>query len=320
MSGKKIKVFDSFAGYGGAHFGFKRAGIPHEVVGFSEIDTYADYIYKLNHGEIPNFGDITKISPDSLPDFDVFTGGFPCQPFSQAGTRLGELDTRGTLFHDIIRICSIKKPKVILLENVKGLTTKKHKHTFDKIISELKSIGYNVDYKVLNSKDFGVPQNRERLWIIGSKNKFPKGWELSPEKVDLKLKFKDLLDKRVPEKYYLNKNQIVRLQELIKENYEVSEPLCLDIYNKKIKRDGISITITEPHHNSLRVVEPPVDGELVIRKLTPHETFRFMGFTDGEIKFGNLSDSQIYKRAGNGWDINVASKIIKNMIENLYLI
>jgi DNA (cytosine-5)-methyltransferase 1 len=318
MSGKKIRVFDTFAGYGGAHFGFKKTKIPHEVVGFSEIDSYADYIYKHNHGDIKNFGDITKINPKDLPDFDVFTGGFPCQPFSQAGARLGELDTRGTLFYDIIRICSVKKPKIILLENVKGITTKKHTHTLEKIVSELKKIGYNVDYKVLNSKNFGIPQNRERLWIVASKKKFPKNWDISPEKVELKLKFKDLLDKKVPEKYYLTDLQIARIQELIDEDYKVKEPLCLDIYNKKIKRDGVSITITEPHHNSLRVVEPPKKGKIVIRKLTPTETFRFMGFQNDEIKFGELSDSQIYKRAGNGWDVNVASKIIKNIIENLY--
>jgi DNA (cytosine-5)-methyltransferase 1 len=318
MSGKKIRVFDSFAGYGGSHFGFKKSKIPHEVVGFSEIDSYANYIYKLNHGDILNYGDITKITPKALPDFDIFTGGFPCQPFSQAGVRLGELDTRGTLFHDIIRICSVKKPKIILLENVKGLTTKKHTHTLEKIINELERIGYKVDYKVLNSKDFGVPQNRERLWIVASKKEFPKSWDLSPEKIELKLRFVDLLDKKVPEKYYLNESQIIRLQELIKEDYKVSEPLCLDIYNKKIKRDGVSITITEPHHNSLRVVEPSKKGKLVIRKLTPTETFRFMGFSDGEIKFGNLSDTQIYKRAGNGWDINLASKLIQKIINNLY--
>lgn len=318
MSGKKIRVFDTFAGYGGAHFGFKKTKIPHEVIGFSEIDSYADYIYKYNHGDIKNYGDITKINPKELPDFDVFTGGFPCQPFSQAGARLGELDTRGTLFYDIIRICSVKKPKLILLENVKGITTKKHTHTLEKIVSELKNLGYHVDYKVLNSKDFGIPQNRERLWIVASKKKFPTNWDISPTKVELKLRFKDLLDKKVPEKYYLTDAQISRLQELIIEDYEVKEPLCLDIYNKKIKRDGISITITEPHHNSLRVVEPPKNGKIVIRKLTPTETFRFMGFLNDDIKFGELSDSQIYKRAGNGWDINVASKIIQNIIDNLY--
>jgi len=318
MERKKIRVFDGFAGYGGSHFGFKKTKIKHEVVGFSEIDTYADYIYKLNHGDIKNYGDITKINPKELPDFDIFTGGFPCQPFSQAGTRLGELDTRGTLFHDIIRICSVKKPKLILLENVKGLTTKKHVHTLEKIVNELKRLGYYVDYKVLNSKDFGIPQNRERLWIVASQKKFPKNWDISPKKIDLNLRFRDLLDKRVPEKYYLTDAQISRLQELIDEEYNVKEPLCLDIYNKKIKRDGVSITITEPHHNSLRVVEPPKKGKYVIRKLTPTETFRFMGFTDDEIKFGNLSDSQIYKRAGNGWDVNIASKLIKNIIENLF--
>jgi len=313
-----IRVFDAFAGYGGSHFAFKRTKIPHQFVGFSEIDKYADYIYKLNHGDIKNYGDITKINPQDLSDFDFFTAGFPCQPFSQIGSRLGELDIRGTLFHDIIRICSIKKPKIILLENVKGLLTKKHEHTLNKIKTELENIGYFVDYKLLNTSDYGVPQNRERLWIVGSLKKFPIDWDLSLNKIELKCRFKDLLDKNVDSKYYLNDNQINKIKEKIKENYDVEESLCLDIYNRKIKRDGICITITEPHHNTLRIVEPVKNNKTIIRKMTPLETFRFMGFYDGEINFGNLSDSQLYKRAGNGWDINLASMIIEKLINNLY--
>ena len=112
MSGKKIRVFDTFAGYGGAHFGFKKTKIPHEVVGFSEIDSYADYIYKHNHGDIKNYGDITKINPKDLPDFDILCAGFPCQPFSQAGHKRGFDDNhnseRGNLFFNISLACVFK--------------------------------------------------------------------------------------------------------------------------------------------------------------------------------------------------------------------
>ena len=146
----KIKVFDAFAGYGGATFGMKRAKIPHEVVGYSEINPYAIKMFELNHKGIKNYGDITKITPKDLPDFDFFTGGFPCQTFSTVGKGHGELDTRGTLFYDIIRICEEKQPTFILLENVKGLTMKKHNQTFLKIINELKRIGYNVISELLN--------------------------------------------------------------------------------------------------------------------------------------------------------------------------
>ena len=190
----KIKVFEAFAGYGGASFGLKKAGINHEVIGYSENDKYASEIFELNHPGIKGYGDITKINPKELPDFDLFTGGFPCQPFSSAGLGKGELDIRGTLFYDVIRICSVKKPKHILLENVKGLITQRHSETFNKVLSELKRIGYDVQWRLLNSKDFGVPQNRERVWIYGVMGKLPDGFELAPKKIQLKKKFKDYLN------------------------------------------------------------------------------------------------------------------------------
>lgn len=125
-----IKVFEGFAGYGGASFGLTRAGIKHEVIGYSEFDKFASELYDANHKDkmgnpIKNWGDITKINPEDLPDFDLFTGGFPCQPFSTVGMQLGEFDTygRGTLVYDIIRICAHKKPQYIFLENVKGFST-----------------------------------------------------------------------------------------------------------------------------------------------------------------------------------------------------
>jgi DNA (cytosine-5)-methyltransferase 1 len=152
-----IKLFEMFAGYGGASFALKKAGIPFKCVGYSEIDKYAVQCYEQNHCIVAgwkriyhpdNYGDATKIDPSSIPDFDLLTGGFPCQAFSVAGKGLGELDTRGTLFNEIIRIAEVKKPKYMLLENVKGLTNKKHKATFDKILSELDRIGYHVKYQV----------------------------------------------------------------------------------------------------------------------------------------------------------------------------
>jgi len=151
-----------FAGYGGAEFSLKKAGIEYECIGFSEIDKYAIQCFEQNH-KGKNFGDCTKINPNELPDFDLLTGGFPCQSFSVAGKGLGELDTRGTLFNEIIRIAEVKKPKMMLLENVKGLTNKPHRATFEKILSELDRIGYVVKWKVLNSKEYGIPQNRERV-------------------------------------------------------------------------------------------------------------------------------------------------------------
>jgi DNA (cytosine-5)-methyltransferase 1 len=247
----------------------------------------------------------------------MFTGGFPCQPFSSAGLGKGELDIRGTLFYDVIRICEAKKPTHVLLENVKGLTTKRHKETFEKIISELKRIGYDVHWKVLNTKDYGVPQNRERLWIYGFRGDLPKNFILEPNKIQLEVRFKDFLDAFPDPHLYLNEKQIERLIEKHNLDFNVKESLCLDIYNKKVRHDGVSITITEPHHNSLRVVEKPKDGKFVVRKLSKSEHFRLMGFADGEFNFGDFSYQQICKRAGNGWDINLVSKILLNIMKQL---
>jgi DNA (cytosine-5)-methyltransferase 1 len=313
----KLKIFEAFAGYGGASFGLKKSKISHEVIGFSEFDKYASAIFELNHPGIKNYGDITQIDPSELPDFNMFTGGFPCQPFSSAGLGKGELDIRGTLFYDVIRICEAKKPTHVLLENVKGLTTKRHKETFEKIICELKRIGYDVHWKVLNTKDYGVPQNRERLWIYGFRGDLPKTFILEPNKIQLEVRFKDFLDAFPDPHLYLNEKQIERLIEKHNLDFNVKESLCLDIYNKKVRHDGVSITITEPHHNSLRVVEKPKDGKFVVRKLSKSEHFRLMGFADGEFNFGDFSYQQICKRAGNGWDINLVSKILLNIMKQL---
>ncbi len=311
----KIKVFDSFTGYGGASWGLKKAGIPFEVIGYSEICPMAIELYELNHSQTKNYGDITKIKPNDLPDFDLFTGGFPCQSFSTAGKGMGELDTRGTLFCDIIRICEVKQPNFILLENVKGLLSKRHKETFKKIISELQRIGYNVRYELLNSKDFGIPQNRERVWIFATKKQIPFGWQLSPPKEKLKKNFKDFLDKNVDKKYYKNENQVIRLEEVTGVKLEVNEPTCFDVYNKKLKKDGLCLTITEPHHNTLRVVEPNEDKNKRVRKMTEQEQFKFMGFEENELNFGEMSYTRLSKCAGNGWDVNLVSKLMKRIFE-----
>ena len=320
MKDKKLRVFEGFAGYGGASFGFKKSKINYEVIGYSEFDKFASEIFELNHPGIKNYGDITKLEPDTIPDFDMLTGGFPCQPFSSAGLGQGELDIRGTLFYDIIRICEVKKPKHLLLENVKGLTTKRHANTLAKIKSELERLGYELDIKLLNTKDYGIPQNRVRVWIYGYLGGLPKDFDLSPEPEVLKARFKDFLDKKPLDQLFLNQMQIARLEEIHKVDFNVPEPLCLDIYNKKIRYDGTSITITEPHHNSLRVVHPPENGKYIVRKLSMTEHYRLMGFEDGEFKFGNQSYQQICKRAGNGWDVSLTAKILKSIDRQIKLV
>ena len=163
-----IRYLDMFAGIGGFRSGLERLG-GFECIGFCEIDKYAKKSYEAMYdtkGEL-YFNDARKIKPEELPDIDLITGGFPCQSFSIAGQRKGFEDTRGTLFFEIARIAAVKKPKYLFLENVPGLLSHDRGRTFKTILSALDELGYDVAWQVLNSKDFGVPQSRKRLYIVG---------------------------------------------------------------------------------------------------------------------------------------------------------
>lgn len=320
---EKIRVFEGFAGYGGATYGLRRAGIDFEVVGYSEFDKFASALYDANHKDengnpIKNWGDITKIDPEELPDFDLFTGGFPCQPFSQVGMQQGENDQygRGTLLYDILRICKVKKPKYILLENVKGLATKRFESTFNTIKNVLKEMGYgDLKYAILNTKDYGIPQNRERLWMFARLGGLPEDFSMVPDPIVNGLKLKDFVDDNPDKSLYLSQQQIQRIKDFYGiPSFVVTEHSCFDLYNKKIRDDGISITILAPEHNKMRMVEPTAaDGTEIVRKYSVPEQFRLMGFKDGEIDFANQSYSQLSKRAANGWDINVVGILLNHI-------
>lgn len=345
---KVLRVFEGFAGYGGGHFALnklkdKYPNFTFEVIGYSEIDKYACELYDLNHKDakgnnLKNYGDITKLNPSDLPDFDIFMGGFPCQPFSTAGMQKGVDDPhgRGTLFQHIMRVCEVKKPKYILLENVKGFFSKKFQSTREQMEEMLRDMGYVADKNdksesplrvaLLNSKDYGVPQNRERVWMFAKLGGLPKDFSMEPEKRINGLFMADFLDPKgyVPKEMYLSEKQINHLKEKHNiESFIVDKPLCFDVYNKKIKHDGYSITITMPEHNSLRVIEPDSEKEIV-RKMSVTEQFRLMGL-EGlamedrkvDIVFGNLSYTQLSKRAGNGWDVNIVTILLEFIFQQL---
>jgi len=357
---KEIKLFEMFAGYGGASFALKKIGIEYEVVGYSEIDKYAIQCYNNNFPNIKNYGDCREIDPNKLPDFNLLTGGFPCQAFSIAGKNKGELDPRGTLFYDIIRIAEIKKPIFMLLENVKGLTFKKHKETFNKILSELDRIGYVVKWKILNSKDYGIPQNRERVWFVCFLKEIDTTKFKFPNKEELKIFIKDILEDEVDEKYFLNEKQIKRIMVKSRGFNEIivkkkCSPILCQLNNPKHSNDrvysnkGLSPTLNSmqggnrqpfiklignyspSNYDSSRIVSkdgiaPAVKenhgtitatqlDNFKIRKLTPKECFRLMGFLNDEINIDGLSDTQKYKLAGNGWDINLVYKIFNEMFK-----
>lgn len=172
---KTIRFIDLFAGLSGTRIGLEQAlddaGIAHECVFTSEIKPYAVKVLQDNHPNETIAGDITEIDKETIPDFDILLGGFPCQAFSAAGKRLGFADTRGTLFFEIEEILRVKKPKGFILENVEGLTNHDHGNTLKTILAHLDALKYKVTYKVLNSKDFGIPQDRRRIYIVGTRRK-----------------------------------------------------------------------------------------------------------------------------------------------------
>ena len=292
-----MKFLDLFAGIGGFRLGMESAG--HECVGFCEIDKYARASYKAIHnteGEI-ELHDITAVSDESIRGFgsvDVICGGFPCQAFSIAGHRRGFEDTRGTLFFEICRFASILRPRYLFLENVKGLLNHENGATFEIIITALDELGYNVEWQVLNSKDFGVPQNRERVFIIGhlrgerTRRVFPIG--RNTKQVD-ELPRENITTNTLTARYtavgngsYIieSEQKKIRIKEATSQGYaeaEIGDSVNLSHPNSKTRRGrvGKQIANTLLTGESQGVVEPGFR----IRKLTPRECWRLQGFPDG---------------------------------------
>ena len=287
-----MKFLDLFAGIGGFRLGMERAG--HECIGFCEIDKFARASYKAIHdttGEI-ELHDITTVSDDfirSIGNVDVICSGFPCQTFSIAGNRKGFEDTRGTLFFEIARFASILKPRILFLENVKGLLNHDKGRTFETILQTLDELGYNVEWQVLNSKDFGVPQNRERVFIIGHL-RGESGRKVFP-----------IATKQT------NK-RIMQLGNIMNTTSFGGNPQCGRIYSIK----GLSPCLNTMQGGG-REPKILIDGKL--RKLTPKECWRLQGFPDYAFDRAQQvnSDSQLYKQAGNSVTVNVIEAIAKEL-------
>lgn len=222
-----MKVFEAFAGYGSQSMALKRANIDFEVVGISEIDKYAICSYMAVHGETKNFGDISLINEKELPDFDLFTYSFPCSDISLSGKQLGIKEgTRSGLLWECERIISHKLPKYLLMENVKNLVGKKFKPDFDRWCKFLEDLGYKNHWQVLNAKEYGIPQNRERVFMVsilgGGEYRFP-------EKEELNVFLKDICEEEVDEKYYLRPEQYSGLIEEIKHKFNSQQySYCID--------------------------------------------------------------------------------------------
>jgi DNA (cytosine-5)-methyltransferase 1 len=299
----KFKTIDLFAGIGGIRLGFEAHGC--ETVFSSEWDVHAQKMYEANFGEKP-FGDINLIKPNDIPDHDILLAGFPCQPFSIAGKQLGFDDTRGTLFFNIESILAEKKPKAFLLENVKRLTTHDGGRTFQVILNHLQALGYNINYKVFNSLHFGVPQKRERIYIVGFL-----------DEVDFSFP--------IPQMTYKPLSEILESEDTIDKSYYLSD----DIRNKRwaaVKGTPIMPSIWHqniggnisalPYSCALRAGGSysylVVNGD---RRLTSREMLRLQGFPDS-FKIP-LPYSQARKVAGNSVTVPVIEAIAGQIIKSL---
>ena len=308
-----FKTIDLFAGVGGIRLGFEKAGF--ETVFANDFDAQCKMTYDLNFLKAKLVvEDMRKIGIDDLPKFDFLLGGFPCQAFSIAGYRQGFNDhkDRGNLFFDVARIIEARKPEGFLLENVKNLKSHDSGKTFRIIEDTLKNLGYYVKYKVLNSMEYGnIPQNRERIYIVGFKNKNYTDKFSFPEPVKLAKKITDLLEKNVSEKYYYNGKPLYeKLKDFVKEEGKVYQWRRQYVRENK---SGVCPTLTANMGTGGHNV-PIIKDKNGIRKLTPLECFRIQGFPKDYI-LPKISDSALYKQAGNSVSVPVLEAVAKQMMK-----
>ena len=402
-----FKVLSLFSGIGAFEKALKNIGVDYDLVGYSEIDKYASKSYAAVHNvdESMNLGDITKINEKELPkDIDLITYGFPCQDISLAGKQKGLFNedgskTRSGLFFEALRIIEETQPRVAIAENVKNLTGKKFKPQFDIVLKSLEDAGYNNYWQVLNAKDYGIPQNRERVFIVSIRKDIDNGFEF-PKAVPLQLRLKDMLDDEVDEKYYLSKEQIDRInnsnfmqekKRLQEKDYvdtllarDYKDPKCVAVEPKRIgglfdtgtskhqagsiwdkecisptidtmqggyrqplvtiddnvSNDEIKINVIGNYspsgHDASRIVDnnglaPTVKenyGTVTatiqnyrIRKLTPKECWKLMGFDDEDFEKAEKvnSNTQLYKQAGNSIVVDVLEHIFSKLNEFGYI-
>lgn len=334
---KTLKVLELFGGIGACSKALERLGVNHEIVDVVEIDKYAIASFNAVHGTNFEPQDITKWDKDL--QVDLIMHGSPCQDFSIAGKQAGGDEgsgTRSSLLYETLRIVEKTKPKYVIWENVKNLLSSKHRHNFDAYIQYMQNIGYNSYYKVLNAKDYGIPQNRERVFTISIRNdgQFDSYFTF-PDTVALEKRLKDVLEDDVDEKYYLTDLQLSRL---LASNYD---------QNKRIyDTEGVSPTINtmgggqrqpkiiddtygyESSPREYEEVSPTLRSgrqglkvkDSRIRKLTPKECWRLMGFDDEDFAKAEKvnSNTQLYKQAGNSIVVNVLEAIMKNLLGKEY--
>ena len=343
----KIKVITLFSGIGSQEMALRNLGLDYEVVGISEIDKFAIKSYEAIHGEVHNFGDISKI--EELPYCDLLTYSFPCQDLSISGKQKGiSKGTRSGLLLEVERLLLKAKengtlPKYLLLENVKNLVGKKFIKDFERWLSFLNSLGYYSNWEVLNAKDYGIPQNRERVFVVSSLDNIH---YVFPRKQELKIKMKDLSEEHVPEKYYLSEKTLKYMTDLKNRNGfirgkrfnprkleecnvaftlttssgdKVTDNFVINInpsgrgMNGNVYNTELSPTLTTNKGEGIKILQ---NEDYRIRKLTPLECWRLMGFSDTDFyaaKSIGTSNAQLYKQAGNSIVVTVLEAIFRQL-------
>lgn len=314
---KTYSSIDLFAGVGGIRLGFEKNGFT--TLFANDSDSKCKFTYDLNNNESAlTVADFKELDFNKIPDFDFLLGGFPCQAFSIAGYRQGFVDEkgRGDLFFDIVRLIDLKQPKGFLLENVKNLLSHDEDKTFKIILKALEHLGYSVKYKILNTMDYGnIPQNRERIYIVGFKDKNTTDLFKFPELIPLTVNFRDFLEDKVDKKYYYNDKP---LYERIKDDV-VSFETIYQWRRRYVRgnKKGVCPTLTANMGTGGHNV-PIIKDNYGIRKLTPRECFSLQGFPS-DFKLPLLADTVLYKQAGNSVSVPVISRVAKQMriaIEN----
>lgn len=341
-----MKVGTFFSGVGSPEQALNNLGVKHEIEFACDIDKYAKQTYLKNFDCKQFYTDITKLDMKDLSYVDLLVFGFPCQAFSMAGKRGGFDDTRGTLFYDALRYLKEHRPRYFIAENVKGLLSHDNGKTFQTIIDCLASttntqmsimpfdnLGYHIYYKVLNTKNFGIPQNRERIFIVGIRDNEDNNFRF-PKEIPLKLKLKDILQKNYDTKYFLSEKMIAGI---FKSNFRERKPIninkvstclkiggdvpCFEVTSHSLyprssktgkggtghlsKKDGTSYCLDTGNNQA-------IEKHNNLRKLTPIECERLQGFPDNHTE--GVSDTQRYKQMGNTITVNVIQEIIKNLI------
>lgn len=326
----ELRVFEAFSGYGSQSIALRNLGIPHEVVAISEIDKYAIQAYEAIHGATLNLGDISKIEVEDIPEHDLFTYSFPCQDLSIAGKQVGlNKGTRSGLLYECEKIIEHCRPKYLLLENVKNLVGNKFKPQFVEWLIYLKSLGYTNYWKVLNAKDYGVPQNRERVFVISilgehKPYKFPTPRptkdireyldDINSEDVDLSEKVKQQIrntnfkcNRHIDNTFKLLDGKIEGFRIM---DYRYDEGL-------RIRKNNICPTLTTKGKASLSGT-PIIYNNGHLRFLSTREYFKLMGLDDDDIdkiQDAGISTIQQYKLAGNSIIVDVLEAIFRNLFK-----